>query len=223
MKSGYTHITFILDRTGSMDQIKSDTIGGFNTFIDEQKKVKGYCTITLAQFDSQDPYEILNDMAPLDAVKKLSTDNFIPRGMTPLRDAIGRGINETGAKLAAMDEKDRPEKVIFVILTDGLENDSKEFDHSQILKMITRQKDEFNWDFVYLGANQDAIQVGTSMGIKIGNTLSFGATSKGTTHAFASASRGMATYRCSSVEMKSKSDYFDDEDRENQKGELSKA
>jgi len=220
MKKDYTHITFILDRTGSMDSIKDDTIGGFNTFIDEQKKVKGECTITLAQFDSEDPYEILNDMTALDQVKKLSCDNFVPRGMTPLFDAIGRGINETGAKLAAMDEKDRPEKCIFVILTDGGENASKEFRQEQIKKMIKGQEDEFSWKFVFLGANQDAITVAGGMGINPSSSLSFGATAKGTMHAFHSISSNMASYRGMTVADSRSMDYFKDKDRQAQESEI---
>jgi len=221
MKKDYTHITFILDRSGSMNSIKMDTIGGFNTFIDDQKKVDGDCTMTLVQFDSVEAYKVLNDFESMDKVEKLSTDNFVPRGGTPLRDAVGRGINETGAKLAVMKEEDRPEKVIFVILTDGEENSSTEFTQdSQIEKMITVQEKDFNWKFVFLGANQDAMVVARGMGISSNNTLSFGATVKGTKNAFKSVSDNMTYYRGMSQDQAQCSSYFMDVDRDAQKSEI---
>lgn len=218
MKSRYTHIVVILDRTGSMEIVREDTIGGFNRFLRDQRKEPGDATMTLVQFDSQDAYEVLADFSPLAEVNELTAATYIPRAMTPLLDAIGRGINDIGAKLDATPEDERPEKVIFVILTDGLENASKEFSRTKVLEMIRRQQDEYQWKFVYIGANQDAIQEGAAIGISKGNTMTYAHNRAGTQAAFASVSRGMGEYRCSaSAAIGLRTEYFDDEDRQRQK------
>lgn len=172
-------ITVVLDRSGSMESIKSDTIGGFNTFLQEQKDTLDEGDLlTLVQFDDQ--YEVVHDAVPLEKVEPLDDKTFVPRGWTALLDALGRSINSTGARLAAMKEEDRPKKVIFVIVTDGLENRSKEFKHKQIMEMIEHQSEKYSWDFIYLGANQDAIKVGNSLGIATSDSMTYAATSSGT-------------------------------------------
>ena len=134
MKKDYTHISLVLDRSGSMDSVKADTIGSFNTFLKEQKENPKECTFTLVQFDNE--YEIIHDFVSLKKSKNLTEKTFVPRGMTALYDAIGRTINSVGQKLADMSEEDRPERVIFVVLTDGEENSSKEFHRDQINEII---------------------------------------------------------------------------------------
>ena len=196
MKAGYTHITVILDRTGSMESVKTDTIGGFNHFLKDQKAAPGEATLTLVQFDSQDPYEVLADFAPIAEAKELTDATYVPRADTPLLDAIGRGINDIGAKLAAKAEDQRPEKVLFVILTDGYENASREFTREKVMEMIKRQSETFKWQFVYLGANQDAIAVGASMGIPAQASMSYAHNKVGTEAAFASLSAQSCSYRC---------------------------
>jgi Mg-chelatase subunit ChlD len=121
--SNRTHITLILDRSGSMASIKSDVIAGVNNFINEQKKVPGRCTLTVVQFDDKDPYEVLIDKKDI-ADATVLTD-YQPRGWTPLYDAVGRGIVMTGDWLRSLRDNERPEKVVFVIMTDGAENHSK--------------------------------------------------------------------------------------------------
>lgn len=193
MKQDYTDINIVLDRSGSMQSIKDDTIGGFNAFLQEQKDVPGAATITLAQFDNV--YEVVYQAADLATTPELTGKTFVPRGSTALLDAIGRTINETGARLAVMAEHERPSHVIFVILTDGQENASQEFTAAQINQMIQHQRDAYNWEFVFLGANQDAITTASQLGIQAGHAMSYAASAVGTRAAFKSVAKNMAKMR----------------------------
>lgn len=216
MNKELTDITVVLDRSGSMSRIRFDTIGGFNTFLEEQQKVPGKANLTLVQFD--DEYQI--DFASIDVhrVKPLDVSTYKPRGTTALYDAIGRTIVATGERLKDMKEEDRPGNVIFVIITDGAENSSREYTRDMILSMITHQTDKYDWDFVFLGANIDATAVGTSFGIKAGNTMDFGASAAGTEAVFASISGNMRAYR--GGDLSKKNAYFTDEDRKAQENEI---
>jgi len=218
MKKDYTHITLVLDRSGSMESVKTDTIGSFNSFLKEQKKNPKQCTFTLVQFDNE--YEILQDFAVLKKVKNLDDKTFVPRGMTALFDAVGRTMNEVGQKLAGMKEEDRPERVLFVILTDGEENSSKEFKQSQINDMIKHQTDSYNWQFVFLGANQDAINAANQIGIKSGNAMTFCASADGITATMESLNASITSYRSmNSAEYSTANVYynaFTDEDKKKQ-------
>ena len=162
MKENLTDITVVLDRSGSMGSVRDDTIGGFNTFLEGQKSGEGEATISLVQFDHE--YTPVYEGWPIAKAEKLDHKTYEPRGMTALLDALGRTIVRTGTRLEAMKEEDRPAKVVFVVITDGYENASREFDREKIADMIQRQTDIYNWQFVYLGANQDAITVGKTMG-----------------------------------------------------------
>lgn len=186
MKTGLTDITLVLDRSGSMSKVRSDTIGGFNTFIQAQRPLPGECVASLVQFNEF--YEPLYSGKPIKEAPLLTTETFVPRGWTALLDAIGRTIIATGARLSAMPEDQRPEKVIFVIVTDGVENASKEFTREKVFQMIGHQRDVYLWDFVFIGANQDAIAVGAGLNIGAGSTMTYAANAAGTQSAFASAS-----------------------------------
>ncbi|MDY0017646.1 MAG: vWA domain-containing protein [Candidatus Delongbacteria bacterium] len=181
-KKDHTQLICVLDRSGSMESVADDAIGGFNTFIEEQKKQPGTMSVTLVLFD----HEYLVPFKNRDIVKvePLNRKSYVPRGMTALLDAVGRTVNEAGSELSQMKEKDRPEKVIVCILTDGLENASKEFKIEQIKKLIEHQKEKYSWDFVFLAANQDAFEEGGSMGIDAAYTSNFVSDSKGTKDAF---------------------------------------
>ena len=139
MKQGYTHLTIILDRTGSMAPIRDDTIGGFNTFLREQKAQPGEATLTLVQFDLQDPYEVLHDFRPIADVPELTAATYVPRASTPLLDTLGRGIGDLAARLAGLADDRRPEHTVFVIVTDGRENASLEFTRDTVMTMISRR------------------------------------------------------------------------------------
>lgn len=214
MKKDYTHISIVLDRSGSMEEVAKDTIGGFNTFLKSQKECPGKATLSMFQFDTE--YEELYNFKDIQDVKNLSCKTFVPRGCTALHDAIGRCINETGQKLSDMKEEDRPEKVIFVIITDGLENSSKEFHAPQIKEMIKKQSEIYSWTFTYIGANQDAILVGESIGILGSNTLNYTANSVGTQSLYNTLSNNVKSYRCMSVAQSKTMNFFSDEDRKKQ-------
>ncbi|MFA6654109.1 MAG: vWA domain-containing protein, partial [Candidatus Delongbacteria bacterium] len=153
-KKDHTQLICVLDRSGSMESVADDAIGGFNTFIEEQKKQPGTMSVTLVLFDHE--YLVPFKNKDIMKVEPLNRKSYVPRGVTALLDAVGRTVNEAGSELSKKKEKDRPEKVIVCILTDGLENASKEFKIEQIKKLIEHQKEKYSWDFVFLAANQDA-------------------------------------------------------------------
>ena len=160
MRTDLTDITMVIDRSGSMQSIQSDAEGGINSFIEQQKQEPGEANVTLVQFDTD--YEFVHSGVP---VKQIPAFKLVPRGSTALLDAVGRAINETGARLAAMEESLRPGLVVFVIVTDGEENSSREFTRDQIRTMVEHQQSAYKWQFTFLAANQDAFAAGGSMGI----------------------------------------------------------
>lgn len=180
--SNYTHMAFLLDASGSMASIKSDVEGGFNAFIADQRTQPGRCTVTLADFSSPGDYQLQYAGRNLAEVGPLSLQ---PRGMTALLDAIGRLITETGQWLAALPEAERPGLVIVGIMTDGHENSSLEWTRAGVKALIEEQERTFNWVFHYVGANQDAIEVGGGLGVRADASL---------TYAPAAAGAAMAAY-----------------------------
>ncbi len=210
-----TDITIILDRSGSMESVKSDTIGGFNSFLSEQQKVEGEASLSLVQFDDQ--YEVVYTDKDINSADKLTENTFQPRGMTALYDAVGRTINSVGQRLADLNENDRPDKIVFVILTDGFENASKEFSAVKINQMISHQKDTYKWEFIFIGANQDAVLSAQAIGISANAALTYAANAEGTEEAFGSIARNVAKYRQSSMPA---SLNFSDEDRKKQEDAL---
>jgi len=159
-RSDLTHLYFLLDRSGSMQSIKSDIEGGFAAFVDEQRRSAGECRATLAQFD--DVYEVVYVDRPVADVPPLDLQ---PRNMTALHDAMGRMITDAGEKLAALPDSQRPGTVIVAIMTDGLENASKEWTGASIKALVEQQTSQFSWTFLYMGADQDAVEVGGALGI----------------------------------------------------------
>jgi hypothetical protein len=193
MKAGYTHIAVVLDSSGSMASIIEDTIGGFNTFLKAQKEAEGEATLSLVEFakghqfhNNWNAWEYRGDskynirvdtkysFMPIGAVQPLSTANYIPQGMTPLLDTIGDTLDKTGIALRAMPESERPSKVLFVIITDGEENASHVYNFQKINEMIQHQNIVYKWEFVFLGANQDAIREASKMGIHASTSMSYG-------------------------------------------------
>ena len=146
-----------------MESARTDTIGGFNAFLAEQVDDASDVNVTLAQFDNE--YDVVYLGEPIRQAPRLTADTYVPRGSTALLDAIGRTIDELGARLAAMPAAERPGKVIFVIITDGLEDASREHTREQVFQRIRHQSDVYGWEFVYLGAKQDAIAAGAQVGI----------------------------------------------------------
>lgn len=160
MRNDLTDITMVVDRSGSMGAIRTDAEGGINSFIEQQKLEPGEALLTLVQFNTQ--YEFIHSGTPIKLVPSYKLE---PDGSTALLDAVGRAVNETGARLAAMDETQRPGLVVFVIVTDGQENSSREFSRAQIRQMIEHQQSAYRWQFTFLAANQDAFSEGASLGI----------------------------------------------------------
>jgi hypothetical protein len=167
MKKDLCEIVIVLDESGSMGSCKSDTIGGVNLFLDNQKKIKGEVRVTLVKFS--DYYKIVNDANPLDQVSYLNENNYTPSFSTALLDAVGKTINTTGKRLAETIEAERPEKIIFAVITDGYENSSREFTRRQVFQMVTHQKEKYSWEFIFLGADIDAWgdEIGITMNVKI--------------------------------------------------------
>lgn len=157
-----TDITLVLDRTGSMESIADDVRGGVSAMIKEQKAEPGEAVFSLIQFDSVDPQEVVIDAQPMQDVP--DTISFQPRSMTPLLDALGTAIVRTGERLAAMNEEDRPDKVVIAVYTDGLENASREYTKEKVAELVKRQENDYNWKFLFMGADIDtfgqAYQVG---------------------------------------------------------------
>lgn len=194
MDDSYTHISFVLDRSGSMEDIADDIIGGVNRFLDDQKLLPGKMTVSIAQFD--DEYEVLYQMVDIKQIPHLNRQTFIPRGNTALRDAVGRTINALGHDLSLLPEPARPSKVIFVIVSDGMENASREFSEQQVEYMKTHQEERYGWQFSYMGCKQDAVkEAQKSLGIQGASALTYAASALGISLAFDSLGERTKSYR----------------------------
>ncbi|MHB8967630.1 MAG: vWA domain-containing protein [Thermoleophilia bacterium] len=215
MRQGYTHISVILDRTGSMEPIRDDIIEGFNAFLVDQRNLPGTASMTLVQFDSVDPYEIIHHFKLLAAVSPLTRDTYVPRAATPLLDAIGRGINDLDETLAEIAENDRPEHIVVVVITDGQENASKEFRKDTIIKMVTRHQEEFRWQFVFLSADLDSIKDAISYGMHHSSVIAFDKSARGVADVIKSSSHKISIFRSGM----SKGVSFSQEDRDRQDSE----
>ena len=197
MKDNLTHISAILDRSGSMETIAAKTIEGFNGFVVDQQKAPGDATLSLFLFD--DKFDTVHDFLDIQSVPKLTSELYFARGMTAQYDAMAKSIQLTGEKLAAMPEEERPSKVIVLVMTDGAENSSREFPGEQgrlaLKAMIEHQTQKYNWDFVFMGANIDAKTTATSLGISAANSAQYDADDAGTSRAYTSMSKGMTRAR----------------------------
>ena len=204
-----TDITVVLDKSGSMGSYKTDTIGGFNQFLEEQKNAEGEATLTLVQFDHK--YEVMYEGTPIKDVRSLNESTYVPRGNTALNDALGRRIVETGERLSWMKEEDRPNQVLFVIITDGYENASQEYTKAQVAAKIKEQREAYNWDFIYLAANLDAQAEAKSYEIPTSGAMEFSPKN------FRGAIRGMSadvhSYRSKGVSGQSAGSLLSDENR----------
>lgn len=163
-----TLIAFLLDRSGSMQSIKSDVIGGFDAFVAEQRSGDGECLVTLAQFDTE--YEVVYHALPLGDVPPLALH---PRNSTALLDSMGKLITDTAAEIDALSDDDKPGSVIIAIMTDGLENASTEWTRSAIKSLVEQQTNKSGWEFLYMGADQDAVEVGKDLGVKAEHAVTY--------------------------------------------------
>lgn len=193
MKKNITSLLLIIDRSGSMITIHPDLIGGLNKYISDQKSVGGDCNVSIISFDNTS--EEVKWNTPISALPVFTLNDFTPRGSTALLDAIGYGINKLGTSLAALEENKRSDKVIVVIYTDGEENSSKEYTSEKISDMIKHQQGKYSWEFIFLGANQDAVLTAKALNIPSNSSLTYAATSTGTRSAFSSVSNYTAKVR----------------------------
>ncbi len=178
MKKDLTEIVFILDRSGSMSGLESDTIGGYNAMLEKQKDTVGQAVVSTVLFD--DISEVLHDRIEIKKVKPITDKEYFVRGCTALLDAVGGAINHIGNIHKYAREEDRPEKTIFVITTDGMENASRLFNYDHVKLLIERQKEKFGWEFIFLGANIDAIDVANRFGISEDRAVNYHADRIGT-------------------------------------------
>lgn len=163
MKENLTELVFILDRSGSMSGLESDTIGGFNSMIRKQQKETGEAIVSTVLFD--DVSEVIHDRVEITDVKQMTEEDYYVRGCTALLDAVGGAIHHIGNVHKYARDEDRPAKTLFVITTDGLENASRNYSFDDVKLMIEHQKEKYGWEFLFLGANIDAIEVAGNMGI----------------------------------------------------------
>jgi len=187
-----TEIVMILDKSGSMEALKADAIGGFNQFLKEQQAEPGEANLTLVLFDTA--YTV-HPARALAAIEPLTERNYSPSGGTALLDALGRTIRDTGRRLSEMPEADRPDKVIVVTITDGEENSSRKFSLTDIRDMIAHQQDTYAWKFLFLGANQDAFAEAQKLGMSPDLAANFAPNAEGFRRAYTSSSRAVKEYR----------------------------
>lgn len=173
-----TEIVFILDKSGSMSGLEEDTIGGYNSMLNRQQKEEGEAILTTVLFDHN--YEIIHDRTNINEIKPLTEKEYYVGGTTALLDAVGRSINKIVRATKNTKKEYQADKVMFVIITDGMENASKEFRYEQIKAMIEKQKERYNWEFIFLGANIDAASTAAQFGINEDRAANYNADSEGT-------------------------------------------
>ena len=178
MGKGLTELVFILDRSGSMSGLEADTIGGFNSLIAKQKKEEGTALISTVLFD--DHAEVLYDRILLDRIEPMNDRQYYVRGCTALLDALGGAIHHIGNVHKYAREEDCPEKTIFIITTDGMENSSHRYTYDKVKKMVERQRDRYGWEFLFLGANIDAIEVAGRFGVQANRAVNYECDGEGT-------------------------------------------
>jgi uncharacterized protein YegL len=197
MKKGLTELVFILDKSGSMSGLETDTIGGYNSMLAKQQAAEGNCCVTTALFDNN--YELLHDRIDLKAVSPITDKEYQVGGSTALLDAIGRTINKIGGAQKQTAEDYRAEKVMFVIITDGEENSSREYSAEKVKAQIERQKVKYGWEFIFLGANIDAVQTAERFGISADRAIDYVPDSAGTSLNFKVMAQTVATFRDTGV------------------------
>ncbi len=178
MKKNLTEIVFILDRSGSMAGLEGDTIGGFNAMVEKQKQELGEALISTVLFDNES--EVIHDRVDIQKIRPMTRDQYYVRGCTALLDAVGGAIHHIGNVHKYAREEDRPEKTLFVITTDGMENASRKYTYEKLKAMIERQKEKYGWEFLFLGANIDAAKEAARFGIQADRAANYHADSKGT-------------------------------------------
>ncbi|SCI80337.1 Uncharacterized protein encoded in toxicity protection region of plasmid R478%2C contains von Willebrand factor (vWF) domain [uncultured Flavonifractor sp.] len=195
MKKNLTELVFILDRSGSMEGLEGDTIGGFNSMLNKQKKTPGEAFVSTILFD--DRTEVLHDRVRVGEVQPITDKEYYVRGCTALLDAIGGAIHHIGNIHKYARPEDVPEHTLFVITTDGMENASRRYSAQRVKEMIQRQKEKYGWEFLFLGANIDAVETAGSLGITPDRAVNYHCDSAGTRLNYEVVSDAVAAVRCS--------------------------
>lgn len=212
MKKNLTELVFILDKSGSMSGLEKDTIGGYNSMLEQQRNTDGSCVITTVLFDNYS--QLLHDRIDIRAVKPITGKEYYVGGSTALLDAIGKTIEKIVTVQKNTAEDYRAEKVMFIIITDGEENSSRYFSSSQVKKMIKEQKERYGWEFIFLGANIDAVETAAAFGISADRAADYVPDQKGTRLNFCMMSQAVAEYRsCGTF----KNEYLDQIRQDNKK------
>ncbi len=195
MRKNLTEIVFILDRSGSMSGLEGDTIGGFNSMIEKQKNAEGEALISTVLFDNIS--EVIHDRVSVQNIKPMTREDYTVRGCTALLDAIGGAIHHIGNVHKYARAEDVPEHTMFVITTDGMENASHRYSSEQVKKMIERQKEKYGWEFLFLGANIDAVETARHFGISEDRAVNYHSDSEGTQLNYEVLSEAIYSVRCS--------------------------
>ena len=194
MKKHLTELVFILDRSGSMAGLEEDTIGGFNAMIEKQRQEPGEAVVSTVLFDSEST--IIHDRVDIQRVEPMTRKEYYVQGCTALLDAVGGAIHHIGNVHKYAREEDRPEKTLFVITTDGMENASRKFTYDRLKAMIERQKERYGWEFLFLGANIDAAKEAARFGISEDRAANYNADSVGTNVVYETVSEAITQVRC---------------------------
>ncbi|MCR4936906.1 MAG: hypothetical protein K5987_01935 [Lachnospiraceae bacterium] len=209
MKKGLTEIVFILDRSGSMSGLEADTIGGYNSMLNKQKKEEGEAVISTILFD--DRVEILHDRADIEKAELMTDKEYYVRGCTALLDAVGGAIHHISNVQKEMPDEEKPEKTLFIITTDGMENASRKYSYNKVKKMVEKKKNKNHWEFVFLGANIDAVEVAGRFGVAANRAVRYECDGIGTELNFNVMSRLVSLAR-SSATAEEMEDEFDNDD-----------
>ena len=193
MKNNITELVFILDRSGSMSGLESDTIGGFNSLIEQQRAKEGTCYVSVVLFDNVS--EVLYDRASLDTIRPMTDKDYFVRGSTALIDAIGGAIHHIGNVHKYARKEDVPEHTMFIITTDGMENASRRYSAEEVRRMVNRQKEKYGWEFLFVGANIDAVETARNFGIAPERTANYHADALGTATVFKTVCRNISALR----------------------------
>ena len=215
MKKNLTELVFILDRSGSMQGVEADTIGGFNSMLNKQKKEPGEALVSTVLFD--DRVEVLHDRVRAERVKPITDREYYVRGCTALLDAVGGAIHHIGNIHKYARPEDVPEHTLFIITTDGMENASHCYSAHQVRQMIRRQKKKYGWEFLFLGANIDAVETAGSLGIAPDRAVNYHCDSEGTRLNYEVVGQAVAAVRCSAPLDKHWKDAIEEDFRKRQK------
>ena len=193
MKNNITELVFILDRSGSMAGLEGDTIGGFNSLIEKQRRQDGKCYVSTVLFDNVS--EVLHDRVELSEIKKMTEDDYTVRGCTALIDAIGGAIRHIANIHKYAREEDVPEHTMFVIMTDGMENASRRYSGKEVKKMIEKEKEKYGWEFLFIGANIDSVETAKRYGIGEDRAVNYRADKAGTQNLYETVSEAVMGFR----------------------------